>query len=274
MENLFEKNIQGKEEKQSKKAGKKMSRREFLKILAAGTAGAMAPGFIFSKKAKAEGWDDYTGSPSRYEKHGWGYSLEEMKEVYEKEYNSDKKILKNTFFRKNKKLFGIADGKEFSVSQDFVEKTRSFLKEMLDKKTARYLFRLDAFHGHLFAGRENYESNYAKLDCLEQAQKVMKDDNAGVIFHNTEHLKVDNNILETVELNKRRNVLGWFDKSPIEILPLPKGKVYTSVVTYPNNGQELVPYFKFAAHKNGEFSIEVDNEEIRFDISFDDENYF
>lgn len=83
---------------------------------------------------------------------------------------------------------------------------------------------------------------------------------------------MDENDAESVELNKKRNVLGFFDGRPIEILPLPKEKS-SAVSVHSKKAHDLLPYPCFAAHKDGALEIEAGREKIRYDISFDDLGY-
>ncbi len=244
-----------------------MTRREFLKVLGIGAAGAAMRPELLDDLAKAEYW-----GPSRYEKHGWYYTLEEMEKIYEQEYNSPEKLLKNIFCRENDKWFGFIKNEKFEVPRDFLEKTLRHLQEMIEKKTAKFLFRLDAFHGHFFVPEDKYRKNYAELDFFGQAKMLVKDKDLGVLFHNSEHLKIDPIAPEVKELMKKRNVVGWYDGRPMEVLSLPSERGVTA--DFPGRSRQLGPLLQFAAHKDGEFSIIVDGKEIRLDISFDDLTYY
>lgn len=251
----------------------KMNRREFLKKLGIGMAGAAAMCSVSEKiLALAHGLET---SP-RYEKHGWFYTLEEMEKVYESEYNASEKLLKNIFRRNGEKLIGTVEEEEFEVPPEFIDKLLRQLKDMLEQKTAKFLFRLDAFHGHFFINEEKYK-NYSELSAIGQAREMLKDGDLGVLYHNSEHGKflddkTANLTQEEKELKEKRNVVGWYDGRPIEILPLPRGKRIAANAP----GRDLIPYLKFAAHKDGLFAIpKKDNEkEIRLDISFDDNDYY
>ncbi|MDO8561175.1 MAG: hypothetical protein Q7R91_03090 [bacterium] len=242
-----------------------LSRREFLGVL--GGAGAMAfscgPGKIF---AQGEG-----ERPSRYEKHEWFYSSEEMARVYEQEYNGEK-ILQNTVRRESDAWVGTIYGKKFEVSNEFIEKTLGHLRDMLTQNAARYIFRLDAFHGHLFVPTSEFEARFSPLEPHEQARLIMDYYSLGVLYHNSEHLKIDDQDREAAILYKRRNVIGWYDGRSIAILPLPKGK--ESAAPIPSDMNDLYPYLRFAAHKDGVFSLNSGGREIRLDLTFDDMTYY
>ena len=91
--------------------------------------------------------------PSRYE-DGWFYTLEEIQRAYEAEYIGPEKLLKNRIRQEEGKWIGIFKEKEVVVPQEFIDKTLENLKEILEKKTASFLFRLDAFHFHPFVAQD------------------------------------------------------------------------------------------------------------------------
>lgn len=238
-----------------------ISRREFLKMFIAGTAGALC--FGLEKTLAQEG-----ETLSRYKKDGWFFTSEEMKEIYNSEYNGEK-ILQNRVFKKESGWFGVFDGKEFKVRQEFFDAILLHLKTMIEQKVTQFIFRLDAFHGHLFVPEDKY-SKFASLSPFDEARLMVSDKSIGVLYHNSEHLKPDSDP-KSVEIFSKRNVIGWCDGRPIEILPLPTGLKRTAADT---PGRDLAPYLKFAANKNGEFSINADGKEIHLDFSFDDNSYF
>ncbi len=105
MENFQEK------AKEDKNKGEGITRREFLKKLGLGVAGAAAICSGLEKVLAQE-----ISVPSRYEKRDWYYTLDEMKEVYEREYNGEK-ILKNVFEKKNENI-------SYPVVKKYYEKNR------------------------------------------------------------------------------------------------------------------------------------------------------
>jgi len=209
--------------------------------------------------------------PSRYE-NGWNYTLQEMEEIFRKEY-SGPKILKNIFEKKGDDWSCTIQGEEITVPQKFIDKTIRHIQNMFDKKLIKYLFRLDCFHGHFFVDQKIYRSVYGNLDFRETTKKLMTDNSLGILFHNFEHLKIDGE--EARELYKKRNVICWYgDHKSLQILPLPIGKI--SAVFEPDGGRNIAPPSpRFAAHKNGAFSLIIGGGEgeIKFDISFDDNSY-
>ena len=230
---------------------------------------------IFSIGQIALSYYDDLDMKSRYEGRSWYYKLEEMEPVYYKEYNDEEKLLQNIIYKKDGKWIGTFDGKEFIVPQEFIDKTLDIFKAMLEQKTAKYLFRLDAFHGHPFIeDSKHYRKKYFDLNAVDQTSAMVHDSKLGILFHNTEHLLVDPDNAEAVALNDKRNVLGWYDGRSIEILPLPSADGGNKRTAHSSPGHDLCPYLRFGAHKDGNFSIEVGGKEIRIDISFDDDTYY
>lgn len=241
-----------------------VSRRKFLGALGAGGAAFLCPDI---QKALAQ----EPPSSSRYEKHGWFYTSEEMRDMYEREYRGER-ILKNIIRKKEGKWVGYSRGEEFVVPVEFIEKTLFLFRQLIEQKTAKFLFRLDAFHGHFFVPMPTGEK-YKKMHGMEEAREFLREENAGVLFHNSEHLRVDQDNTEEVQMYSQRNVIGWYDGRPLTILPLPRENKSTAA-DIPENSVGIGLDFLFAAHKDGQFEIVVGGNKIRLDISFNDETYF
>lgn len=239
-----------------------VSRREFLKMLIGGAASVLC--FDLEKAIAKENTYEM---PQKYE-NDWFFTPEKMKEIYDQEYNGEK-VLKNRVFRAGDSWWGLVDSKEFKIPKEFFNITLSHLKAMLEQKTARYIFRLDAFHGHLFVPESGY-SKYADATSVGEAHLLVNDRNLGILYHNSEHLQF-NADPESENIRLKRNVIGWYDGRPIEVVPIPTKTKRTAADT---PGHDLQPSFKFAANKDGEFSMNVDGKEIRLDFSFDDNTYY
>lgn len=241
-----------------------ISRREFLKTLGAAGAAVLCPEI---KQALAqvspEGTPHYEG--------GWLYSYKEMQGIYDREYHEEK-ILKNVVKKKEGKWIGYSKGHEFVIPREFIDKTLSLLRQLMEAKTARFLFRLDASHGHFFVPLPAGEK-YEKVHDPEEARFLMQDQLAGVLFHNSEHLRPNPDDPGEVKIFSRRNVIGWYDGRPLTVLPLPEEDQGTAA-KIPDQSVGVDLDFKFAAHKDGQFKIVVDGKEIRLDLSFDDLYYY
>ena len=261
--------------KKEKTKNRGMSRRQFLKMLGISAGAAAMLGSDF-KRLSAQAKYFWETEKSRYEKHGWSYTLEEMEKVYEEEYNAPEKLLKNTLQQEGEKLIGLVRGEKIEVPQKFIDKTLQHLKEMLEQKAAKFIFRLDAFHGHFFVSEKRYQENYYDLSIVEQTRKLINDGELGILYHNSEHgkfldKKSDELTAEEKELKEKRNVIGWYDNRSIEILSLPEGgkKIAADIP-----GCSLGPGLLFSAHKDGIFTISHNGKEIRLDISFEDETFY
>lgn len=95
--------------------------------------------------------------PSRYLEK-WFFPPEQVKVAYDHEYNGEK-LLKNRFKRDGKRITGSIEGKEIEVPQEFVDRVLDHLGKMLEEGAARFIFRLDAFHGHPFISKDIYTGN-------------------------------------------------------------------------------------------------------------------
>lgn len=225
---------------------------------------------------------DTTESRWEYGTHGWDFTMEEMKEVYEKEYKKGRRL--ESFIRiEDGKYIASYDGRSFEVPKGFIQHTLSHLEQMLEEGYAAYIFRLDAFHNHFFVPDENFDK-YKTLKGVEAAVELTHDKSLGALYHNSEHLALRNPPEEgeidpiAEELRSKRNVLGWYDGRPLE-LTYPKDNVPVAIkeantADIPKGYHNVGPSLTFKATKNGEFSIRPYGKEIKVDISFDADCYY
>lgn len=232
-----------------------ISRREFLKILA-------LPPLAACMKPERAMADILDGPPGLYEK-GWFYNLEEMEQIYEREYREERP-LKVFIEKKEGKCIATYGKEEFEIPDRFIKLILTHLKRMLESGAARFLFRLDAFHGHFFVSEEIYKEKYLKTSGAEMAFLLVREEKLGVLYHNSEHLKLDEKDVRTVDLYSKRNVIGDTQGSLRFLPPPPKGQ--RTAASTPEGTHDLAPYLCFAANQNGEFSISVNGREIRLDI--------
>lgn len=217
-----------------------------------------------------------TGLDSEYKTHGWFYTLEEMKKVYEKEYEEGKR-LENYIGFKGGKYTAYYGGKSFELPEKFIRHTLSQLEQMLEKGYAKYIFKLDACHSHLIVPDRIFEK-YIHLNYMDTIEAVVKEDGLGALYHNTEHLKTPSETeTEAKKLFDNRSVLGWYDGRPLEIIH-PKEND-PEAIKEANTGSEpegyrRIGFLVFKATKNGEFTIKPNGQEIRVDLSFDADAYW
>lgn len=215
-----------------------------------------------------------------YSTHGWHFTREETKQIYEKEYEEGTR-LENCIKIENGKYMAYYSGKKFEVPEKFVKSTLSQLEETLEKGYAEYIFRLDAFHSHLFIPDEVFDEYYP-INGAELISKYTKDDKLGALYHNTEHLTAEDPKTGKIdpiakELLSKRSVLGWYDGRPLEIThpkeDAPPAIVKANSASIPD-GYHTIGSLTFKATKNGEFSIKHNGKEIRVDLSFDADSYY
>ena len=163
-------------------------------------------------------------------------------------------------------------GKQFLVPCEFLKQTIRHLKQMFESGAARYLFPLDADHAHLAVPAEQWREKYSLLPADERLPAALRDRALVALYHTAEHLATDDgqsSHQEEVLKNWRakRNVLGFFDGRPVEILaPLAHDaghdipEHYTNVVT-----------INFLAHRLGELVFSVNGKSISFDLSFEED---
>jgi len=239
-----------------------IDRRELL-------TGIAATAFATTCPRTAEALRTIPEYQSRYEK-GWFYDLDGMRKVFEQEYNGDK-LLRHPIQRNGKRWVGNFSGNELEIPDAFIERTTHIIQELFDKDYIQFLFRLDANHGHLFVPNDA-RGRYKDLTLTEEAQEMMRDPLLGILFHTAEHLEAKTDDPTQRRLTQQRNFIGWYDGRVLEALPLPNiQNSKRTAVDAP--GQNLRPYPRFAAHKDGALSVVVNEEPMCFDISFNDNDY-
>lgn len=164
-----------------------------------------------------------------------------------------------------------SQGKQFSVTCEFLSQTIRHLKQMLESGAARYLFPLDADHAHLAVPAERWREEYSRLPPDERLPAALRDRALIALYHTAEHLASDDGESShqggVKNWRAKRNVLGFFDGRPVEILtPLAHDaghdipEHYTNVVT-----------MNFLAHRLGELVFSVNGKVISFDLSFEED---
>ena len=216
-----------------------------------------------------------------YSTHGWYFTREETKNIYEKEYEEGTR-LENHIRIKEGKYMASCYGETFEVPEKFVKGTLRQLEETLEKGYAEYIFRLDAFHSHLFVPNDIFDKYYPLKNGAELIGAYTKDDKLGALYHNTEHLAVEDPKTGEIdpiaqELHSKRSVLGWYDGRPLEIThpeeTAPPAIIEANSASIPD-GYHAIGGITFKATKNGEFAIKHNGKEIRIDISFDADSYY
>ncbi len=157
-----------------------------------------------------------------------------------------------------------------AVSCRFVLEVARHLKEMLAAGAAKFLFPLDADHGHLGVPLEAWNRKYKNLPVEQVFPAILGEPGLVVLYHTAEHLRVTDRRTGAVNAEaktwqEKRNVLGYFDGRPIEILPPdPRGAGVAMPESYYSYGG-----FSFLASPRGELYLPAGPNMITFDIAFD-----
>ena len=206
---------------------------------------------------------------------GWFYTLEEIKNQYVLEYEEGKR-LSNYITKKNGNYFTSCNSDAIIIPEAFINKTLHLIQALLEQDLARYIFRLDSFHGHLFVPEQIFSRKYSNMNTQEIIRLFTHEKTLGILFHNAEHLALHNPPnsatidVEALEFVKKRNVIGWYDGRPFEIIRFSENDLLadrkTATASIPA-GYRNVGVITFKAVRNGEFSIIYNGTSIRIDIS-------
>ncbi len=213
--------------------------------------------------------------PFHYE-GGWFFSAEKMREAYEREYHGEK-LLQSPLTRVGDTFVGVHKGIRVEVPQEFVDQILRQIIEMLQTGAALYIFRLDAYHGHLFVTPEIHQVRYKQFDksrdMVKEVATTLADPDLKILHHTFEHLVTPVAGDPLLDSYKQRNVVGFFNGKPNEILPMPPPPKPSGINT-PGRGR--IPQIIYVAHKDGLFAIKHPRtgEEVRIDISFDDGTWY
>lgn len=226
-------------------------------------------------QAKDSYWEGSKSESYTTYPRGWFYTLKQMAELYEIEYDEGKRL--SNFIRiKDGVYFAECNGDSFVVPKPFIETTLRQLKELLESGLVKYLFRLDSFHSHPFVTEQRFKKEYQELNYIAVAEKFVNDTSLGTLFHNAEHLALRSPPHtgpidpESQELRTKRNVIGWYDGRGLEVIFPQKenlvgsGKSNTAKIP---DGYRGVGSIVYKATRNGEFKITQNNRIIHIDIS-------
>jgi hypothetical protein len=114
-------------------------------------------------------------------------------------------------------------GKQQQLPCRFITETLRQLREILQAGAARYLFPLDLDHAHLAIPKSSWRAKYSRLPSGKILPAILKDPRLVALYHSAEHLMPVNPMRTTVNRavdgwREKRNILGFYDGRPIEIL--------------------------------------------------------
>jgi hypothetical protein len=142
---------------------------------------------------------------------------------------------------------------------------------MLQSGSARYIFPLDVDHAHLAVPSDLWNATYRQLKLGQLLPRVLPEPTLVALYHTAEHLSGVNatrsSSCQISEWKAQRNVLGFFDGEPIQILtPHPDGSGHERLANH-----RMVITVSFLAHWLGEIPLSASGKAHAFDISFDDD---
>lgn len=206
--------------------------------------------------------------------HPWFFTAEEIEAAYRYQEMFGERLnnplrARDCLFGK-KKFVASYQRKEFSLSCRFIRETIRHLQAMLEIGAAKYLFPLDVDHAHLAIPSDLWEKKYSKLPRDKLLPALLEEPTLAALYHTAEHLTM--NDPKTGKVNpeakawkEKRNVLGFYDGRPIEILP-PDPTGLGANVPQPYRS---FAGFNFLASPKGELFIFFKSKPITFDITFD-----
>ena len=218
---------------------------------------------------------DVHAEGNEYERYdGWYFTAEEVSAAYLYQENYGER-LRNPL-RASSCLF--RDGEfaakygatSFAVPCSFVLQVSRHLREMIDQGAAKFLFPLDADHAHLGVPMAAWKKKYQHLPPEEVVPALIRDPGLIALYHTAEHLRVTDRKTGAVNpeakaWQEKRNVLGYFDGRPIEILPPhPTGQG----VSMPE-GYYSYSGFSFLASPRGEIYLSLGTKVVTFDVALD-----
>ncbi|HXG51102.1 MAG TPA: hypothetical protein VNN77_06840 [candidate division Zixibacteria bacterium] len=208
------------------------------------------------------------------EREPWYFTAEEIELIYRYQEKFGPRLqnpvrAKGCFWGQGE-FTATQNGKGFSAPCRFVSETTRHLKEMLKAGAARYLFPLDLDHAHLLIPARLWEEKYSKLPFDQVLPVLLTDPELAALYHASEHLTVTDPRTGKVDLaakawKDKRNVVGFYDGRPIEILPPNPGGTGAS----PPKGYYSFGGFHLLASSGGDLFIFLRDRVISFDITFE-----
>lgn len=205
-------------------------------------------------------------------RHPWFFTAEEIETAYRYQEKFGKGLAYPLQARNcqlgAEEMIASYYGEPFVLPCRFVTETVRHLKEMLKAGAARYFFPLDSDHAHFAIPDELWEKKYRKYPGGKVIPALIQDPNLVALYHTAEHLTIvdpaTGEINEgAIEWKEKRNVLGFYDGSPINILPPhPRGFGLSVPEPYRSYGG-----FHFLANPGGQLAVIFGNDAIAVDIT-------
>ncbi len=208
----------------------------------------------------------------------WYYTLQEVEDYYKIHYNRKERLPHYVYYKAGRYIGSVEsydDVATFKVPNNFIQSMLSHLQQGLEKGWFKFIFWADLNHGHPFLSIKAKEEHLAKYGAgvdggAEYISHLLLRKDLGILYHAAEHF--DPRDPANNKYNQTRNIIGWFDGEKQIGLAYPDSsedsdRRRANTVSNPK-GYETCGFINVSAHHDGAFSIIVNDEIIRLDISF------
>lgn len=207
------------------------------------------------------------------QRHPWFFTAKEIATAYRYQHNFGKGLHQPV-----RALPCVYGAKQFATWYfdamiefpcHFVRETLRHLSEILDAGAAKYFFPLDLDHAHLAIPKKLWLEKYQKLPSGKVLPAMLRDPQLIALYHSAEHLAIKDPITgkineEARQWRDKRNILGYYDGRPIEILPPhPRGDGLSVPDHYWSYGG-----FNFLSSPHGRLAVLSASQSVLVDIKF------
>ena len=172
-------------------------------------------------------------------------------------------------FQGKMNFFASYQDRGFVAPCQFVRETIRQLRDLLESRTARYLFPLDVDSADLALPADVYASKYKELPREEMLPALLREPTLVAIYHTAVHLDTavgDQGSVTSVWGNKR-TVAGFYDGRPNRVLSPRSGEEDDSEL----KGLVGLGSFNMMGHFLGELTFVANGTVMTFDLSFDND---
>lgn len=211
----------------------------------------------------------------------WGLTLDQMKEKFNKVYNSPKRLYRRAYFDPDRKQFFLQvsykkKDYQLRIPEGFIKSIVRHIEEALRAGYAQYVFRADMGHAHFYIPEWTYQNQIAEVtDQAERVQKMIELPDLKMLYHTAEQLSLldrEHKLLNDPYLQWRflnRNILG--DNQARGELEVHKNLTENSNTVQGIDGYVYYsPGFKISANGQGCFPFRGPRGVEYFDLSFHD----
>lgn len=209
----------------------------------------------------------------------WGLSFADMAPLFDKTYNSEKRLLHRFYFKPGWGFFGhyFTGDEDLSVPIRFLYSLKKHIESALALQYAEWIIFPDMGHNHFFIDLAEREA-WRGLKNRELMTRFMNSSKTKILYHTLEQIRVrdEDKILDPNPWAQwryyTRNIAGDNQgQGHLEVLKNLTGN-YNTV-----NAYEGYDYWgagvNVSANKNGCFSYEHKGQKFYFDVSFFDLPY-